>query len=71
MCCAGMPSAHSALIMGLTSAIAIKEGGGSSIFALSLVMALVIMYDAMGVRLHAGGMQKCRQSMSAWAPLHY
>lgn len=50
----GMPSSHSALAMGLTTKIGMTEGWGSTIFALSLVTSLVIMYDAANVRRAAG-----------------
>jgi acid phosphatase family membrane protein YuiD len=50
----GMPSSHTALVVGLCTSIGLKEGMQSSIFALCLVFSLVVMYDATGVRLHAG-----------------
>jgi hypothetical protein len=46
----GMPSSHSALVCGLATAIAINDGAGSSTFALSVVLAMVVMYDAAGIR---------------------
>jgi acid phosphatase family membrane protein YuiD len=46
----GMPSSHSAAVSALTTAIAIREGVSSSIFVLSLLFAVVTMYDAAGVR---------------------
>jgi acid phosphatase family membrane protein YuiD len=46
----GMPSSHSALVCGLATAIAINDGAGSSMFALSVVLAMVVMYDAAGIR---------------------
>ncbi|OWM81299.1 hypothetical protein CDL15_Pgr007337 [Punica granatum] len=49
----GMPSSHSATVMALAVSIGIQEGAGSSSFAIALVLACV-MYDATGVRLHAG-----------------
>ncbi|GIL64273.1 hypothetical protein Vafri_18269 [Volvox africanus] len=50
----GMPSSHTALIVALTTAIAVENGTSSSLFAVCLVIALIVMYDATGVRLHAG-----------------
>ncbi|HOP75498.1 MAG TPA: divergent PAP2 family protein [Bacillota bacterium] len=49
----GMPSSHSALVSSLTVAIGITEGWDSPIAALSVVTALIVMYDAAGVRLAA------------------
>jgi acid phosphatase family membrane protein YuiD len=50
----GMPSSHTALVVGLTTAVGLKESLDSSLFALCLVFSLVVMYDATGVRLQAG-----------------
>jgi len=50
----GMPSAHSASVTALTLAIALTEGWRSPLFTISLVFALIVMYDATGVRLAAG-----------------
>lgn len=50
----GMPSSHSAVVAGLATLIGKYEGVNSSIFAVSLIMAFVVMYDACGVRRAAG-----------------
>ena len=50
----GMPSSHSAVVTSLATLIAKYEGVDSSVFALSLVFAFVVMYDAAGVRRAAG-----------------
>jgi uncharacterized protein len=47
----GMPSAHSALVTGLATAVGRLHGVESSLFALAAVFAGVVMYDAAGVRL--------------------
>lgn len=54
----GMPSSHSALVCSLTVALSRKLGFTSPEFALSLVFAAVVMYDAMGVRRAAGEQAK-------------
>jgi uncharacterized protein len=41
----GMPSSHTALVVGLTTAIGLKDALDSSIFALCLVFSLVVRYD--------------------------
>jgi len=46
----GMPSAHSAFVCGLTTATAINYGPGSPLFAITAVLAAIVMYDAAGVR---------------------
>ncbi|XP_060199787.1 uncharacterized protein LOC132628092 [Lycium barbarum] len=50
----GMPSSHSATVTALVTAIYLQEGAGGSAFAIAVVLACVVMYDATGVRLHAG-----------------
>ena len=50
----GMPSSHSALSMAVTVSIGINEGFGTPIFAVSGVLALVVMHDAAGIRRAAG-----------------
>ena len=50
----GMPSSHSAVVAGLATLIGKHEGLNSAVFAVSLIMAFVVMYDACGVRRAAG-----------------
>jgi len=50
----GMPSSHSALVSALATSVALIEGLGSVTFAISAVLALIVMYDAAGVRQSVG-----------------
>ncbi|CAL8139373.1 unnamed protein product [Prunus armeniaca] len=50
----GMPSSHSATVTALAVAIGLQDGVGGPAFAIALVLACIVMYDASGVRLHAG-----------------
>ena len=50
----GMPSSHSAIVTSLATLIGKEYGFGSGIFAISLIFAFVVMYDAAGVRRAAG-----------------
>lgn len=50
----GMPSSHSAFVMAMTTTIGQIHGFNSTIFALSLGFALIVMYDAAGVRFAVG-----------------
>ncbi len=50
----GMPSSHSAMVMGLSTAVGLKTGWDSNLYAISLVYALIVMYDASGVRRAVG-----------------
>ena len=50
----GMPSSHSSFVTSLTTIIGLTEGFDSSHFAICLIISLVVMYDAMGVRYETG-----------------
>lgn len=50
----GMPSSHSALVCSATVAMCRECGVGSPEFAIMFIMAMIVMYDAMGVRRSAG-----------------
>ncbi|KAJ0631335.1 hypothetical protein HanPI659440_Chr17g0668811 [Helianthus annuus] len=50
----GMPSSHSATVVALAVAVGFQDGVGGTTFAIALVLACVVMYDATGVRLQAG-----------------
>lgn len=50
----GMPSAHSATVVALTTIIGLNEGINSSIFALAVLMSAIVMYDAVMVRYSSG-----------------
>lgn len=50
----GMPSGHSATVASLTTAALLCYGPGSFQFAISLILAIVVCKDAMGVRLETG-----------------
>ena len=50
----GMPSAHSATVCGLATACGLQSGGGSSEFVIALFLAIIVIYDAMGVRYETG-----------------
>ena len=50
----GMPSSHSAAVTALTTAIAFETGLGSPLFAVSAIFAIIVMFDATGVRFQAG-----------------
>ena len=49
-----MPSSHSAVVSGLATLIGKNEGVNTPLFALALIVAFVVMYDACGVRRAAG-----------------
>ena len=54
----GMPSSHTAVVTSLATLIGKIYGTDSAVFALSVVFACVVMYDAAGVRRAAGKQAK-------------
>jgi len=50
----GMPSSHSAFAVSLATVVGKRSGWDSTIFAVALAFALVVMYDAAGIRRAAG-----------------
>ena len=50
----GMPSAHSATVSALATSVAILEGIGSAVFGVAVILAIIVMYDAAGVRRSVG-----------------
>ena len=50
----GMPSSHSAVVTCLATLIGKSEGVDTPIFAVSVIFAMIVMYDAAGVRRAAG-----------------
>lgn len=50
----GMPSAHSAAVSAMATSAGIREGIHSTTFAVGLVLALIVMFDAQSVRRAAG-----------------
>ncbi len=50
----GMPSSHSATVCALATSAGIRYGGGSFEFAVCAILAIIVMYDARGVRRETG-----------------
>lgn len=59
----GMPSSHSATVCALATAAGLEYGGGSFQFAMAAIFAIVVMYDAMGVRRETGIQAKVLNEM--------
>ena len=62
----GMPSSHTSAVMALAMSIGFAEGFGTSTFALSGVFALIVMYDAAGVRQETGKQGIAINSILDW-----
>lgn len=50
----GMPSCHSSTVCALTTATCLEYGAASFEFAIAAIVAIIVMYDAMGVRRETG-----------------
>ena len=50
----GMPSSHSALVAATAHAIGLFVGFDTPLFALSMALAVIVIYDATGIRRQAG-----------------
>lgn len=50
----GMPSSHSAAVASLSTAIGLTKGVESPLFGATAIFSIIIMFDAAGVRRHAG-----------------
>ncbi len=49
-----MPSVHSSVVVSLTTAVAIKYGVHSDLFAITMAFTMIIIYDAINIRFEAG-----------------
>lgn len=54
----GMPSSHTSAVIALTSSIGAIYGIENVAFAISFVFSIIVMHDAMGIRLEAGKQAK-------------
>lgn len=59
----GMPSSHSSTVCALATATALQYGPNSYEFAMAAIFALVVMYDAIGVRQETGKQAKVLNDM--------
>jgi len=50
----GMPSAHSSMVIALMLSVGFTQGFGTPSFGICVVLSLIVMYDAMGVRRETG-----------------
>ena len=62
----GMPSSHSATVMALVTATAYNFGADTFQFAVTAILALIVMHDAMGVRRETGKQAKVINNMMDW-----
>lgn len=63
----GMPSAHSAMVSALSLSIGLWSGFDSEVFAVSCVLALIVIYDAIRLR---GAVQHHAEALRTLSRLH-
>ena len=59
----GMPSAHSATVTAVAAMTGLSCGFGSPLFAVACIVAIIVMHDAMGVRMETGRQGKVLNEM--------
>ena len=60
----GMPSGHSATVSAVALSVGLECGFNSALFAVATIIAIVVMHDAMGVRLETGKQAKVLNDMT-------
>lgn len=60
----GMPSGHSATVVSVAVATGLYEGFDSAFFAIAMILAIVVMHDAMNVRYQAGKQAELLNAMA-------
>jgi acid phosphatase family membrane protein YuiD len=59
----GMPSSHSATVTAVATTSALTYGLSSFQFGVTMILAFIVMHDAMGVRLETGKQSKVLNQM--------
>ncbi|MEW9667352.1 divergent PAP2 family protein [Ammoniphilus sp. 3BR4] len=78
----GMPSSHSSGVSSLATYIGLRRGFTSAEFSIAALLGVIVMYDAAGVRYHAGqtaiavndlkeSVEKLSESHPEIAPFHH
>ncbi|NLI93553.1 MAG: divergent PAP2 family protein [Peptococcaceae bacterium] len=62
----GFPSSHTAIVSALSISIGKTQGWDSALFAISVVLAVIVMYDAAGVRRAAGNHARVINYLVEW-----
>ncbi len=60
----GMPSGHSATVVSVAVATGLYEGFDTAVFAIAMILAIVVMHDAMNVRYQAGKQAELLNAMA-------
>lgn len=66
----GFPSSHTAIVSALAISIGKVEGWDSALFAIAVALAVIVMYDAAGVRRAAGNHARVINYLVEWMRQH-
>ncbi|WP_138493580.1 divergent PAP2 family protein [Paenibacillus pinistramenti] len=66
----GMPSSHSAAVTSLATAVGLRNGFDSSSFAIAAIVSAITMFDAAGIRRHAGMHASLLNQLASTFPNH-
>lgn len=66
----GFPSSHTSIVCALAVSIGKVEGPDSSLFAIAVALAVIVMYDAAGVRRAAGNHARVINYLVEWMRQH-
>ena len=64
----GMPSAHSAFVAALTMSMGLVEGWGSGVFTVAVVLAAIVVFDAMRLRRTVDRHSRLLQELATLLP---
>jgi len=64
------PSSHTAIVSALAISVGKSEGWDSPLFAIAVALAVIVMYDAAGVRRAAGNQARVINYMVEWLRAH-
>ena len=64
------PSSHTAIVAALAVSVGKVVGWDSSLFAIAVTLAVIVMYDAAGVRRAAGNQAKVINYVVDWLKMH-
>lgn len=67
----GMPSSHSATVCALATSALLEYGADSFEFSVSFILAMVVMYDATGVRMETGKQAKVLNALLKENPFEW
>jgi hypothetical protein len=65
----GMPSAHAAMVSAAAHGVGLYIGYNTAAFAVAFILAMIVIYDAIGVRFHSG--RHARSINILTGTLHY